>query len=266
MLKSEFVIAGVFKAQDIIPFGSLEQLRATMHDVLKKEVKRSSANLDASDAFASYAALGSMHQKFIWSAKHAPSALTRSINTIMHTASFFSIACDQRLLEQASKLLFGRDDSVAQLAVTELNFRVDLPAEFKAEEKRFSLVWHQESGYFTDYVSHDEGLVLWIPIFDTGKSEGAIQVVPGSHRDGRLEHETVFMDPINNRNKRQFISDRLLANFEPPVAVESKAGDAVFMDFNLIHATGKNVNPENVRCTIQARVSNLNASDFASVS
>ena len=261
-----FAQAGVVKVRNIVPAASLQRLRATIRTILETELQRIDEQFRAPTPPNDPAPPDDFHDRIMWTAKNAPIALTRTINTIMQTASFLAIACDQRIIQEASKLLFGRADDIASLAVAELNFRVDLPSEFTSLERQFSLSWHQESGYFRDYVSHSQGLVLWIPVFDTGQLEGAIQVVPGSHREGHVSHEAVFMDPVNMRNKRQFLPERTFGNLvEHSIVVEAKAGDAIFMDFNLIHATGKNANSRNVRCTIQARISNLLAPDFGCV-
>ena len=95
----------------------------------------------------------------------------------MQTAAFKSFAGNKKYLENISDIVFG-SDCYNQLIVTEENFRVDLPQSFKSEKKQFSLSWHQESGYFTNYVSHSKGLVVWIPLFDTSAEAGSLKFFP----------------------------------------------------------------------------------------
>ena len=82
--------------------------------------------------------------------------------------------------------------------MTEENFRVDLPQSFKSEKKQFSLSWHQESGYFRNYVSHLKGFVVWIPLLTLQLRE-VLGAFPESHLLGPLVHTEYYADPANKK-------------------------------------------------------------------
>ncbi|MDL5047542.1 phytanoyl-CoA dioxygenase family protein [Oscillatoria amoena NRMC-F 0135] len=48
--------------------------------------------------------------------------------------------------------------------------------------------WHQDNGY-ADSVSPDNNITLWVALDKVTVENGCVWVVPGSHKQGRLEHK-----------------------------------------------------------------------------
>jgi len=75
-------------------------------------------------------------------------------------------------------------------------------------------------------------MVVWLPLVDIDRSLGALEVVPGSHREGlltqRVEDGFGMVDRFGDKD---FIS------------VELKQGDALFFSSFLVHRSGTNVTP-----------------------
>jgi len=201
-------------------------------------------------------------QDFVYLADACPQVLTLVINTFMQTAAFKSFVHNESYLKYIADNVFG-GNCLDQLVVTEENFRVDLPAEFKAEKQRFSLSWHQESGYFENYVSHSRGVVIWIPLFNTLEESGSLRFFPGSHLLGPVSHNKYYADTKNKKNMRSEVDiEKYGLDIKDSLVLSVKAGDAIIFDFNLIHASGHNNAQDFARCTIQSRVSLFSDAGF----
>lgn len=44
--------------------------------------------------------------------------------------------------------------------------------------------WHQDDAYYTQFSQSDTRMSVWIPLQDTTREHGCLQVIPGSHRRG----------------------------------------------------------------------------------
>ncbi len=115
-------------------------------------------------------------------------------------------------------------------------FRIDVP--FEAKELAF---WHQDDFYVK---GNDEELTVWIPLFDTKIQQGALQVMPKSHKDGRKPHtlkvgkKTLPVSCYENEIRY----------------VEMSRGDALFFSSYLLHSSSLNISDE-IRYSIQLRYS-----------
>ena len=63
--------------------------------------------------------------------------------------------------------------------------------------------WHQDSGYWA--LKPAEVLSAWIAITPSNRNSGCVQVSPGTHREGPLEHTDTF-DPDNLLTRGQTIA------------------------------------------------------------
>lgn len=72
------------------------------------------------------------------------------------------------------------------LAHPQFNLRAKLPAH------EIGVVpWHQDLGYLRPEADETPMVNFWIPLVDAPMETGALQVIPGSHRWGRLPHENL---------------------------------------------------------------------------
>lgn len=103
-------------------------------------------------------------------------------------------------------------------------------AVYKQPHSAAPVLWHQDNGY--TYVEPQSYLTFWIAITDATPENGCIQVVPGVHRDGTLEHRST---PIG---------EECWADPERAVDVAVEAGDVVVFTSLTPHATGRNTTDE----------------------
>jgi hypothetical protein len=203
-----------------------------------------------------------LHREIIYAAHHYKSALTDAINIFMNTGTFHSLFNDDFIKKSCDKLFPGADPDY--LVISTRNFRVDLPKKFSSEEKKFSLGWHQESGYFENFVSHQNGWVIWLPLFACSREQGALLCLEGSSTLGNIQHEKIILDKVNNRNVRMLVPQKIIENYqqEPTCFEIHNDGDCAAFRFNTIHASGVNKDDEYVRITVQARISLTTSNDF----
>jgi ectoine hydroxylase-related dioxygenase (phytanoyl-CoA dioxygenase family) len=130
--------------------------------------------------------------------------------------------------------------SVVKLLVREpqlyrkVPFRIDVP--FETKELAF---WHQDAFYVA---GNDEELTVWIPMYDTAVQQGALQVMPGSHKNGRVPHTL----SVGKKMLPCSVYDSEIRY------VEMKRGDALFFSSFLIHTSSLNISDE-IRYSIQLR-------------
>ena len=116
-----------------------------------------------------------------------------------------------------------------------------------SEQKKYSLGWHQESGYFDKHVSHKEGYVIWLPLMSVSKQQGALRVLPNSSQEGPIPHLTKYLDKENKKNLRKDIPAEITNKYlKNQKIVEVQKGDAAFFHFNTIHSSGQNIDPQYV--------------------
>lgn len=139
-------------------------------------------------------------------------------------------------------------------------FRVDLPAKYKEEKNRFSLPWHQESGYYDLGVSKTNSVVINTPVFDCGKTQGCLVVRKRSHKEGPIKHLEHYEDEEKKKHRRVVIPNEVLQKYDE-VFTETISGDIVINHFNTFHLSGLNES-DLVRYTMLVRVSDSTSDDF----
>jgi len=134
-----------------------------------------------------------------------------------------------------------RVTSIVRLLVREpklyrkVPFRIDVP--FETKELAF---WHQDDFYVK---GNNEELTAWIPLFDTNVQQGALQVMPGSHKKEKIPHTYLSV------GKKSLPS----AIYENEIRyVEMKRGDVLFFSSFLLHASSLNFSDE-IRYSFQLR-------------
>ena len=97
-------------------------------------------------------------------------------------------------------------------------------------------LWHQDVRYWS--FTRPELVSLWLALGPETPANGALQVIPGSHRleldPSRLDEE-LFLRPELPANQR------LIAKAQP---VRLQPGDALFFSGRLFHAAGRNETDE----------------------
>ncbi len=96
--------------------------------------------------------------------------------------------------------------------------------------------WHQDYGYW-----YQNGVLfplltsVSIAVDPATKENGCLQVIPGSHLCGRLDHILSGDQAGADRERVEHILDR-----NPAVYCEMEPGDAIFFDCNLLHRSDQN--------------------------
>lgn len=95
-----------------------------------------------------------------------------------------------------------------------------------------------------------DSVVIWVPLGNVPKELGALEVVPGSHKEGlivdRYEHGFGLVDRYSDDD---FIS------------VETEAGDALVFSSYLVHRSGKNIT-DRVRWSCHFRYNNMKHPEY----
>ncbi len=108
------------------------------------------------------------------------------------------------------------------------------------------VAWHQDYSYWTRTkpMAH---LTCWIGLDDSTTENGCVHYVPGSHRWELLPITGLAGDMVAIR---KVLSDEQWERFQHPVAVELKAGEAVFHHPLMIHGSFENKSPRPRRATV----------------
>tara|TARA_B100001758_G_C17798817_1_gene298484 strand:- start:91 stop:489 length:399 start_codon:yes stop_codon:yes gene_type:complete len=102
-----------------------------------------------------------------------------------------------------------------------------------------------------------DGILLWVPLFDTNKDTGGLTIYKKSHKRGFFKHTT--KDPSGKKrwtNNYTNIHPSIYNNFKK-VNLEVKSGSAVLMINSLIHCGYPNKTKKHVRITVTERFNPL---------
>ncbi|MEZ0608519.1 phytanoyl-CoA dioxygenase family protein [Fibrella sp. WM1] len=91
-----------------------------------------------------------------------------------------------------------------------------------------------------------DSVVVWFPMVPAGEEIGALQVIPGSHRDGLMQADAAGYAGVIGEE----IDDSRY------VQTEYEVGDMLFFSALLVHRSGNNVT-RNIRWSVQLRYNNL---------
>lgn len=97
-----------------------------------------------------------------------------------------------------------------------------------------SLLAHQDWNFVNE--PEHQSMTVWCPLTDTGERNGALQVIPGSHRMNNYVRGRFFDAPFKDI-RETYIREKLMA-------VPMKAGEAIFFHSRLIHASLPNLSDE----------------------
>ena len=106
-------------------------------------------------------------------------------------------------------------------------------------------MWHQDYGsWMRDGCERPDMGTFAVMLTDSSEMNGALYVIPGSHKRGRIE--PYFDDRTSYKfwavPKEQIVD--VLQSSPPPVAVTGPAGTAMVFHCNLLHASGHNLSAE----------------------
>jgi len=94
--------------------------------------------------------------------------------------------------------------------------------------------YHQDSAYF--FIEPMAIITAWVALDDATLENGCLWVIPGSHRQGVLDHSEVWM--VGDRQDQKIPDAAIDRSKEVPVLL--KAGDCSFHHSLLMHRSGPN--------------------------
>ncbi len=103
--------------------------------------------------------------------------------------------------------------------------------------------WHQDSAYWL--IEPMDLISVWIALDDATAENGCMRVIPGSHREGLIEHKQLFDFQVEDSQ----------IDLSREVPVEMKAGDGLFFHSLLLHATSPNTSDKSRRAMIVSYMS-----------
>jgi len=181
------------------------------------------------------------------------------VDELNSSAVFLKFLTNDKLLKWGK--YFTKSTNPEDLIFAYARFRVDLPSEYKVEENKFSLPWHQESGYFHTNVCKKTGVVLNVPLYDCNKNDGCLRMKVGSNIEGYVKHEEHYEDENNKKHLRAIVPKKYLEKYNEEIFAETKSGDLLVGHFNTFHISGIN-SSKKVRYTMLVRASNIMGPNF----
>jgi phytanoyl-CoA hydroxylase len=98
------------------------------------------------------------------------------------------------------------------------------------------IAWHQDNGYQPGRMP--AYLTCWLALDDSSLENGGLQVIPGSHKGGSLDHEMRSVHAVIDENA---------INTAAAVALDAKAGDLLIFSSLLVHQTVGNLTTDRDR-------------------
>lgn len=262
-MTSFFADNGYERFQDEIPAILLDELQSTLANLIRHALQRGATGRSQLEELITLSNSELLHQGMLYLYLNDEKQFQYVVDAACNSTSLHRLVNAQSVLTKVSALLGSVDNNL--INISQARLRVDLPAQYKKNKKKMHLDYHQESGYFTVNVSRSTGLVGWIPLFDCGEKEGALRILPHSHKLGQIAHDYWYEDPQNKRQKRAKVPTDITDRYHD-IPLESKRGDITFQHFDLIHRSGDNDTDDRIRYTVVVRYSNLLAEDFFPVS
>lgn len=98
--------------------------------------------------------------------------------------------------------------------------------------------WHQDHGVVTPEADETNMLTIWFSLTDTPEEMGCLKVIPGSHRNGLLQH---CLD--NSRPGLRAIPDKLF-DVNNTLPLPTKRGDLICLHKQTVHGSLPNISEE----------------------
>jgi len=111
------------------------------------------------------------------------------------------------------------------VCLTHQQFVTKLPDQ---NEQRSDIPFHQDNGY--GQLDPPLDLTVWVALVDADERNGCLWVVPGSHRDGLLDHGQAQLNPLLRETNVEARA----------VALPMRAGEAVAFGGFTLHRSGPN--------------------------
>jgi hypothetical protein len=150
----------------------------------------------------------------------------KAAQSVGSSAATYQLIGASGILDTVSQVTGFR---TADLHVMPMYLIIQLPSN-----DRFDYSWHQDGSY---YPWCQDFLTLWFPVNrSTGRDEGTISMIPGSHRHGPRETDT-FLKHGFFKQVQARLRDGEAGQEE---VLETELGDCCIMDGNTVHRSVAN--------------------------
>lgn len=183
-------------------------------------------------------------------AKKYPETSSKVYRSINRSYFFLKFIQNYKIASLAAQLI---GTNINKLSCLNPTFRFDIPGDLL-----HARLWHQESNYFKDVSKGSDGIVCWIPMNKAYAKNGSVILAVGSHKLGYISSNQTAGKKY--RSAQHEIPDKLIQNFKKKF-VHANVGDLAFINFHLVHSSGKNVS-QFVRCTSQIRFVRNDGDDY----
>ncbi len=120
-----------------------------------------------------------------------------------------------------------------QLQGDDIEYRYD-QLIYKPPGNPVELLWHQDAGYGWPGKANARGLTCWLAFTAVTEAMGALHFLPGSHKNGIVEHvDATHRNPINAALEAQ-------ADTTAAIVVEYGPGDVTFHHGRTLHYSAGN--------------------------
>ena len=182
--------------------------------------------------------------------KKNPKNFSYLYNTLQSNINLKKIASNKKITTTIEKILGIKEHNISHSICT---MRID-----SFIDERNSYGWHQERSYYP--MNEDgNGVFIWIALMDISKELGPLHIMKESHKEG-------FIKPIttkkNNSSTQHLIPKKIINKYQNNLETfEIKKGDAIFVNMNSFHRSGKNISNK-FRLSIVARYHDNSKDDF----
>lgn len=169
-------------------------------------------------------------------------------NGILHSPGIFNLITADPILDLMEDI-FGKEI----IASSVYRLRPKIPNFGYGE-----VPWHQDSAYFEPFCDDLLILTSWIPLVDAHEENGCMWVIPGSHKNAVVDHETHQTGKYLEVKKNLIPEDNW-------VCCPVKKGGMLLLTNKVMHASFKN-KTEGVRWSMDLRYQSATAPTNAKIS
>ncbi len=230
--KEQYKNDGYIVIKDVIPYDMIASLYKAMVQIFKKYNPDAPANLLEGKPWEN----PTFHELMARFRDERPTYFSHMYDSMQTNVMLWRIGVHEKASQIAAELM--GDDSTG-LTFTDILLRMDASGDTKNK-----LDWHQDSSYFRQNNYGNNGCVCSVSMRDLKPGMGPLVILPGSHTIGRIEisGDVDDKDRYSSIKSQQYaVPQEYVDKFkDKEMQVIAKSGDAMFMNFDLIHRSGTN--------------------------
>jgi ectoine hydroxylase-related dioxygenase (phytanoyl-CoA dioxygenase family) len=238
-IKKVFDKKGFVVVPKVLKKDQIDQIKDIAHKIFQKFSKKKSWD----DLL--------FHQDIAKLRRKNPEKFSFLYNTLQSNIRLKSIAQNDLIINNIKKILKINEYNISHSIC---HMRID---SFFDEKNSYD--WHQERSYYP-MNERGNGIVVWIALTDIDESIGPLHALQESHHEGFRDSKK--NKKIKNYSTQYLIKESLLNKYKNKVVKFCiNEGDAIFMNMNTFHKSGKNYS-NRFRLSIVSRYHDNSKNDF----